>query len=105
MRKVDGHLYLTGHNTCQAYRVVFQSPMEIVKCVGNQGVVRAALNSHAERERVRACVSACVYVLIHARERDVGVLRCGTGARRRSPQSGRSFDRDSRPRARSIFFF
>jgi len=49
MRKMNGHN--TGHSTCQAYRV-FQSPMEIVKCVGNQGVVRTALNSHAEREHV-----------------------------------------------------
>jgi len=59
MRKMNGHN--TGHSTCQAYRV-FQSPMEIVKCVGNQGVVRTALNSHAEREHVvRAWVRACTY--------------------------------------------
>lgn len=46
-------------------RVVVQSPMEIIKCVGYQGVVRAALNSHAERERV---VHACVRVRRYARE-------------------------------------
>jgi len=37
------------HNNCQAYRIMLQSPIEMIKCVGYQGVVRDALIiSHAE---------------------------------------------------------
>lgn len=37
------------HNNCQTYRIMLQSPIEMIKCVGYQGVVRDALIiSHAE---------------------------------------------------------
>lgn len=38
------------HNNCQAHRIMLQSSIEMIKCVGYQGVVRDALIiSHAER--------------------------------------------------------